>query len=652
MFSSVSGVLKDLFSTAWILAYWLPILLVVGIAAVCFLGFQGLGGAFDAWKEYGAAQQAVAGFGIAVGTSVLAVALQALKPVVGSIVTGRGWPGWLRSIGVQVQLVEKNRGNWKEANVRRSSLERYPQAGDVPLAPTALGNIMVTLEEHAQQAYGLQIGRLEALLRAAADDKTREGLEGDDARLTAWMNVTVLSAVSALLLVLGIAAAPERWRELAVGALVLALVARFSAMIMTAQGLIYAASLRALLATRLKALELIGLKKPDNLKDERAVWGWVNKWLYHSGKATLTLDTFRKEHPDAPATYFPPGNVMYQPSPTPEVDKGTTPKQRPRPWWLALLIGLAFPLRWAWRWLARKVRTGWAAKQVQKLQGAATRPAVLSSQKPPETTAPPAVSAQPPRASAGPQNSREPGVPAPPAQSVPVRVKFWAAPLAGLLQMLPVLALLLVGGVQVNGWAQARQKARNQPSFPAAVPAFKVVSQADLERCTLKPTPGKVWLTVREVAEGEHFQAKRLPIVQGWEGGQVLILSAPTQTLPPGTQATGYGVTVDAAGRVNLAESIPGLVVLQGEAGKPLVVQVGADDASKLAPWGSGHSRARLVLSPTGSSPQPTCMTPVPQGGSARPAWTAVHQATASVGRTPRELPYDAARRDSEVPTG
>lgn len=287
----MSEILKGLWGRLY--AWALPSVLVVG-ATWLFLLPQ-LGDFIDLPKDN-------EGLVFLVLTGTLAISLSSLSPGLYWLLEGYLWPGWLVDWGEKRQRARKKaleaavksaaRG-WRR-NVALQKLAKYPM-DDTQILPTRFGNAIRAFETYGQTRFNMDSQKLWHELLAV----TPKYIESEIDR--ARSSVDFFVALFYLSILFCIACFVLGWIEhFKIGILVLFVLAIL--LVILCHWLAIRATdawsypIHALVNLgRVKLADSLGLKLPETLEEEKAMWGLVARYAdYASPEYGKALDAYRK----------------------------------------------------------------------------------------------------------------------------------------------------------------------------------------------------------------------------------------------------------------------------------------------------------------------------------------------------------------------
>lgn len=309
MFTSTLGELKDWFGRAFVLAVWLPVFIFASAGAAVWLAGAGRLASFaDAWGQWRADEKLILSAEFLLAVTLAAYAVDFAQVSVTRLFEGY-WSGLplLRSFGERRrrryerllaplderlgQLSEQIPAEKDEARVSQLKAEMnrleerrllgFPPPGyESHLMPTRLGNIYKSAELYPHARYEIDSVVVWPRLREVLPDKFVERLQEVKTAVDFLLLFSLLSFVFALLSVpylLARGAQPSLVLACA-GGFPLAWVAYRSAL-SPAQA--YAELLKVAFDLYRKALlKALGLRVPDTLTREKALWREVSDFIF------------------------------------------------------------------------------------------------------------------------------------------------------------------------------------------------------------------------------------------------------------------------------------------------------------------------------------------------------------------------------------
>lgn len=334
--------ITGLFDRRFLLAYWAPLFVVLGLATLGAAAIQpGVAPALAVWAALDPLLQLILPLAGLLAITVLAYILQAMTAPLMRLYEGY-WPGRLDLLARwaideqrerRAELLAGADFGSREAALRglyqagayRDLSFGYPRSTRL-VRPTRLGNVLTAAEEYPYQVYRLDTILWWPRLAPLLPEALRAQLDGALTPLIALINLSFLSALLALaggpfLVVIDRSAADQpMWLFLAVllGGLLVARLCYEAAIVQASD---YGSLLRvAFDLHRHKILEEMHIARPTGLVQERRLWDALNQWVYRY------IPPWESHWPPDPAT--PPADDFhydtYKPPPSPEPE---TPRQ-------------------------------------------------------------------------------------------------------------------------------------------------------------------------------------------------------------------------------------------------------------------------------------------------------------------------------------
>ncbi len=266
--------LNVFFDRRFMIAYWSPVFIGLGLAAGLVAILIRPSAALGWWTARTGTEQILLGIGALLVITVLAYLLEALTIPVVRLYEGY-WPkGWLTNWASRRQ----------KARIAKSidsvRYHNFPLDSDL-VKPTRLGNVLVASEEYPHQLYQLDAvlwwPRLAALLPETFRTQVDTALTPVLAMLNLSMMLTVLAFGGGIAVLL----TNRLWWLL--GAIFFGgfLLARVCYLAAVSQAVDYGESVRvAFDLYRHDILKQMHIPLPDNLFKERLLWDLLNKWVY------------------------------------------------------------------------------------------------------------------------------------------------------------------------------------------------------------------------------------------------------------------------------------------------------------------------------------------------------------------------------------
>jgi hypothetical protein len=294
MLDTLLDKLAGFFERRFMVAYWGPVFLTCAFAVGSLMTMLGAATVLGWWSAWSETEKALVGLAFFLSITVLAYMLQPMTVTIIQWYEGY-WPrllnlptGWARSDQ------EWRKGIYRKAGEsdRKASYHYNHDYPGVDLQPTLLGNILRAAEEYPLKVYGLDAGSWAPRLTPLLPEAFRRQL--DDA-LTPLISLINLSALLALLTLsfgitvafgdsLGITAASgdSRWWLMPAGVVIGTGLSRLCYEAAIRQARVYGDLTRvAFDLYRHKILKQMLLAIPDNLAEERVLWGVLNQLVLY-----------------------------------------------------------------------------------------------------------------------------------------------------------------------------------------------------------------------------------------------------------------------------------------------------------------------------------------------------------------------------------
>lgn len=226
------------------------------------------------------------------------------------LLEGYSWPEGLRKWGVQRQKKRKEglarevaaqSGGWRQG-LAQEKLDLYPLR-DEQIVPSRFGNAIRSFETYGKTRFNLDSQTLWHELLAVAPKYIQDEI------VAARSSVDFLVASIYLSVIFGLVTFPIRLCDrsnvpmlaLSLSSFILAFLCHRAIVHTTGE---WAYTVKALVNVgRLKLAEELGLQLPDNLEQEKKMWGLVTRYVAFSDPAIgRDLDQFRKQRRPDPNT--------------------------------------------------------------------------------------------------------------------------------------------------------------------------------------------------------------------------------------------------------------------------------------------------------------------------------------------------------------
>jgi hypothetical protein len=294
--------LSSFFDQRFIVIYWGPTFVVLGLAALLAGALSGPAGAFAWWARLNTAQQALLGVVALLVITVLAFLLGALTTPIVRLYEGY-WPEWgltrwargrqqaaLQDRVAKLAALDLKPPPRTPAEDRTYLDAQYTRYHYFPrekadVRPTRLGNVLVAAEDYPRQIYAMDAVLWWPRIAPLLPDAFRTQVDDALTPMLALLNLSSMLILLALASFAGIfaALATHRWWWLAlitaIGSPVLAWGCYAAAV---SQAIDYATLIRVGFDLyRQDILKQMHIPLPDNLKEERHVWAALNEWVYY-----------------------------------------------------------------------------------------------------------------------------------------------------------------------------------------------------------------------------------------------------------------------------------------------------------------------------------------------------------------------------------
>lgn len=272
----------------FIVAYWAPAFLSLGLAASVHALHVGVAPALELWTAQNAVQRIVMGLAILLVVTVAAYLLQSFTSSVVRLFEGYTWPTWAARWAAHWHCVQARQLNEERkrggAPGRVAQLRRY--VGFPPLLehvrPTRLGNVLTSAEQYPESVYGLNgvlwWPRLFPLLPAGLATQIGSAL----VPMLALLNLCggfVLTALAGAAYLTVADARPWPAPLVFIGGLGSAWVCYESAV---TQAAAYGNLVRSTFDLhRHDLLRKLGTFVPETVQDEKILWRVLNEWIYN-----------------------------------------------------------------------------------------------------------------------------------------------------------------------------------------------------------------------------------------------------------------------------------------------------------------------------------------------------------------------------------
>ena len=300
MLGSFIDKLSSLFDQRFIVIYWGPTFIGLGLATLLAGILIGPASAFSWWIGLNTPQQVLLGVVILLIITVLAFLLGTVTIPIVRLYEGY-WPeGWLTrwARGRQKQKLQHLSEKLKDLdfkptltpNEKRAYLSckndryHYFPLDDTLLKPTRLGNVLVAAEEYPRQLYEMDAVLWWPRMAALMPDTFRTQVDNALTPMLAPLNLSIIFILLALLAAVGeIVVLIIHWNWW------LLLITFFSSLLLSwicyiaavEQAVDYAILVRvAFDLYRQDILKQMHIPLPGDLKEERHLWAALNSWVY------------------------------------------------------------------------------------------------------------------------------------------------------------------------------------------------------------------------------------------------------------------------------------------------------------------------------------------------------------------------------------
>ncbi len=323
MLSTFLDKAESLLNRRFVVAYWLPTLMIALTGVLLRVVVVGWAGVMQDWRgmvvEGDASAQLWAMLLFLMGVTLVAYLLQAFTRLLVRTLEGYGrlWPGWLRTRRVRVQarrmaalrdrIVHGTR--WERAAAQDTLVHHFPLKGpfqgwgEVTLLPTRLGNTLRSAESYGLARYGMDLpfwwSRLWPLLPEEERTLVENGLMGMISMLSLALLLLYNGVDGLLYLVRGVPGWSKLWgAAYLVGCWSLAWLCYEGAIV---QARSYGQRLRAAVDLhRFALLEALHQPLPPTPLAERDLWKWLTEWAYSGAAGPAFAKSY--DHGDGPET--------------------------------------------------------------------------------------------------------------------------------------------------------------------------------------------------------------------------------------------------------------------------------------------------------------------------------------------------------------
>jgi hypothetical protein len=266
--------LNVFFDRRFMIAYWSPIFISLGLAAGLVAVLIGTTVVLGWWTGRSGTEQILLGIGALLVVTVLAYVLEAVTIPVVRLYEGY-WPkGWLMNWACTRQKARKAK------STDPAAYHNFPLDSDL-MKPTRLGNVLVAAEEYPHQLYQLDAVLWWPRMVALLPETFRTQVDAALTPVLAMLNLSMMLTVLALGGGIAVLFTNRLWWLFVTvffGGLLLARICYLAAVSQAAD---YGESVRvAFDLYRYDILKQMHIPLPDNLFKERLLWEVLNKWLY------------------------------------------------------------------------------------------------------------------------------------------------------------------------------------------------------------------------------------------------------------------------------------------------------------------------------------------------------------------------------------
>jgi hypothetical protein len=316
MFLTFLDKLGGFFDRRFIIAFWMPVLVFVGLAGGTWIFVKGAIQTLKSWNQLGATETAVLMTAALFGITLLAFLLQSLSAPVLRLYAGY-WPiGWI-----------KHWGEMRQAQSRSCALEKKvidwyytfsrPAERETP-QPTRLGNVLTASYDYSEEVYGVSAPLWWSRLTPLLPETIRTQVDNSLTPLFALVNLSTVMIVTALGGSILVAWLAQRWWLAPLYLIGGLAIARLCYLAAINQAIAYGENIRvAFDLYRLDVLEQMHVALPKSASEEARLWRNLRNWIYDYTKPWHGHED--NSIPSAPAQDFHYDNK----STPPEVDEIT-----------------------------------------------------------------------------------------------------------------------------------------------------------------------------------------------------------------------------------------------------------------------------------------------------------------------------------------
>lgn len=305
--------LNVFFDRRFMIAYWSPVFIGLGLFAGLVVVLMGPSVALGWWVGRSGTEQVLLGVGTLLLITVLAYVLEAFTIPVVRLYEGY-WPkGALTNWACMQQKARRAKSTDADA------YHNFPLDSDL-VKPTRLGNVLTAAEEYPHQLYRLDAVLWWPRLVALLPETFRTLVDTALTPMLALLNFNLMLTLFALGGAIAVFLTNRLWWLFILvffGGLVLARLCYLAAV---SQSVDYGASVRvAFDLYRYDIFKQMHIPLPDNLFKERLLWELLNKWLYSyappweidiSTNASQPTDPFYNDTHHPPETPVQPQEMI------------------------------------------------------------------------------------------------------------------------------------------------------------------------------------------------------------------------------------------------------------------------------------------------------------------------------------------------------
>lgn len=282
MLSGFLDKIGGLFDSRFIIAYWAPLFVAMGLGVITVMLYTGWEAFLGWWLSTSLTEQAILGSVALFLVTILSYLLQALTLPLIRFYEGYTYPRWLANWS---RLEQRRRWNVLQSSSDPNPFyairyHYFPRNIDLT-RPTRLGNILTAEEEYSYQMYRLDAVLWWPRLALFLPETFRMQLDSAFTPLIALLNLSFLLVLLALGSCLLLLTQAPWWLFLSSFSLSL-LMSRIAYFAATSQAIGYGNLIRvAFDLYRHDILKQMHIPVPDNLVEERLLWDALNNWIYY-----------------------------------------------------------------------------------------------------------------------------------------------------------------------------------------------------------------------------------------------------------------------------------------------------------------------------------------------------------------------------------